>query len=284
MRPAPSSPPRPAPLLLALLWLLCAECLDAAPAPMLASVYRMEIDPAGYLVSEKLDGVRGRWDGRQLFTRTGLPIATPAWFTVGWPRTPLDGELWIARGKFEAISALVRSATPDAQAWRPVRFMLFDLPAHPGPFAERVEALHRLVEQSGSQHLQMIEQRRVRDAAALEARLQQVLAAGGEGLMLHHARARYRGGRSEALLKLKPFEDAEGTLVGYRPGRGKYLGMTGALILRLDNGRELRVGSGLTDAERADPPPLGSRISFRYSGLTSTGLPRFARYLRVRPD
>jgi DNA ligase-1 len=271
--------------LLGLIGLLCTLRVDAAPpALMLASVYREPLQPAAYLVSEKLDGVRGRWDGRQLTTRSGLPIITPPWFTAGWPDTALDGELWIGRGQFEAVSALVRSANRPAEPWRAVRFMLFDVPAHPGRFAERVEAMRALVARSGNPHLHMIEQHRVGDAAELEARLQRVLAAGGEGLMLHHAQARYRPGRSDALLKLKPFEDAEGTVCGYRPGRGKYRGLTGALVLELDDGRQLRLGSGLSDAERANPPPLGSRVTFRYSGLTSTGLPRFARYLRVRHD
>jgi DNA ligase-1 len=264
--------------------LLCALRIDAAPALMLAGVYREPLQAAEYLVSEKLDGVRGRWDGRRLITRGGQLIATPAWFTAGWPDTPLDGELWIGRGQFEPVSALVRSATPQSERWRAVRFMLFDLPAHAGVFAERVEAMQALVARTGSPQLQMIPQHRVSGGAELEARLQRVLAEGGEGLMLHHRQAHYRPGRSDALLKLKPFEDAEGTVVGYRPGRGKYRGMTGALVLELDNGRQLRLGSGLSDAERAHPPPLGSRVSFRHSGLTSTGLPRFARYLRLRHD
>src|SRR3546814_11633439 len=64
------------------------------PAVMLPVVLDGEIDVAQYLVSEKLDGVRGRWDGRQLWTRGGLPVSAPAWFTAGWPAIPMDGELW----------------------------------------------------------------------------------------------------------------------------------------------------------------------------------------------
>ena len=46
---------------------------------------------AGYLVSEKLDGVRARWDGQRLLTRSGHAIDVPRWFTAGWPRQPMDG-------------------------------------------------------------------------------------------------------------------------------------------------------------------------------------------------
>lgn len=282
--PAPRVAPRtPIPAVLLVLLLGLSTALQAAPGLMRATAYRGDIELSRWLVSEKLDGVRGRWDGQRMWSRGGQPIALPAGFTVGWPALPMDGELWIGRGEFEAVSALVRRHTPDPGAWQRVRFMVFDLPAHPGSFAERVVAMRGLIDGRAPQ-LAMIEQRRIADAAALDDWFRAVLADGGEGLMLHRADARYRDGRSDALLKLKPFEDAEGTVVGHTAGRGKYRGLTGALVLELDNGRRLRVGSGLSDADRADPPPTGSRVTFRYSGLTSTGLPRFARYLRVRND
>ena len=264
--------------------LLVAPCLGAERLPMmLASGYHEDIAPQDYWVSEKLDGVRGRWDGARLWTRGGQPIRVPPWFVAGWPTQPMDGELWIDRGRFEQISALVRTSEPDPEAWRAVRFMVFDLPAHGGRFSDRVATMRRL-RAARHPHLQPVAQQRVESSAALEAQLASVVTAGGEGLMLHHADAYYRDGRSEALLKLKPFDDAEGTVVDYTRGRGKYRGLVGALVLRLDDGRLLRVGSGLSDADRAEPPPLGSRVTFRYSGLTSTGLPRFARYLRLRHD
>ena len=264
--------------------LLVAPCLGGEHLPMmLAGSYSRDMSPQDYWVSEKLDGVRGRWDGKRLWTRGGQPIRLPPWFVAGWPTQPMDGELWIERGRFEEVSALVRSSAPEPEAWRAVRFMVFDLPAHGGRFSERVAAMRELGA-ARHPHLQPVRQQRVETPAALDARLAAVVAAGGEGLMLHHADAYYRDGRSDALLKLKPFDDAEGTLVDYTRGRGKYRGQVGALVLRLDDGRLLRVGSGLSDADRAEPPPLGSRVTFRYSGLTSTGLPRFARFLRVRHE
>ncbi|MCK7594653.1 DNA ligase [Pseudomarimonas salicorniae] len=286
--PAPSSPLSGrwvrAFLMLAALWLAATADAGNAPGLMLASRFQGQPDIAAYWVSEKLDGVRARWDGRRLWTRSGQPIRAPASFTRGWPPMPMDGELWMARGRFARTSGIVRSVEPDAADWSRLRFMLFDLPGHPGPFDDRVRAMRDLVASAAHVHLQMIEQRRLPDRAALDALLRDVVEAGGEGLMLHHGQARYRDGRSDALLKLKPFDDAEGTVVDYTHGRGKYRGLVGALVLRLDNGRLLRVGSGLADADRRTPPPLGSRVTFRYSGHTATGLPRFARYLRVREE
>lgn len=256
-----------------------------APAPMLASRFDPAIhEPAGYLVSEKLDGVRARWDGQRLLTRNGNPIDVPAWFTAGWPRQSMDGELWTRRGEFQQVSDLVRALRRNDAGWRPVRFMAFDLPADGGGFARRSTRLRSLVLAAGVATLGVIAQVPVRDRNALQARLQAVVDAGGEGLMLHRAQARYQAGRSEALLKFKPFDDAEARVVGYRAGKGKYAGMVGALLVEDARGRRFGIGSGLRDADRARPPRIGEQVTFRYQGLTAKGTPRFARYLRVRRD
>jgi len=235
-----------------------------------------------YWVSEKLDGVRARWDGRRLWTRGGLPVEAPAWFTAGWPDHPMDGELWMGRGRFEATSSLVRNPPEDGSAWRALRFLVFDLPGHGGRFGERVQAMRALAGPDAPPWLRPVAQSRVADRAELDARLDAVLDVGGEGLMLHHDRARYLAGRSPDLLKLKPHDDAEARVVAHLPGRGKYIGMTGALLVEREDGARFRLGSGLSDAERADPPPVGTLVTYRHSGLTVNGLPRFPRYLRVR--
>ena len=272
-------------LLTALLCLLIFPVLSAAPSdPMLATTYREGVPVDTFLVSEKLDGVRARWDGRALWTRGGARIAAPPTFTRGWPVEPMEGELWIARGRFDDISALVRRVGTDTQAWRDVRFMVFDLPMHPGPFAERVVRMRSITSAAGNTHLQAIPQRRFDTAAALDAELARVVAAGGEGLMLHRRTARYRAGRSEDLLKYKPHEDAEAQVVAHLPGKGKYEGMMGALQVRMPDGRSFRIGTGFTDAQRAAPPPLGAWLTYRYNGLTSKGLPRFARFMRMRDE
>lgn len=275
-------------ILAVLLWCV-ASCLPAwaaPPPPMLATDHRAgdTLRTTDWLVSEKLDGVRGRWDGRVLWSRGGLRIDVPDWFTRGWPAEAMEGELWLGRGRFDATSALVRGAAHDDPRWRALEFRVFDLPAMDAPFAERARAIETRLATVGVAWLQPVAQQRFADPAALDAHLRAVVAAGGEGLMLHRADARPVAGRSDALRKYKPHADAEARVVGHAPGQGKYSGQLGALVVELPDGRRLRLGSGLTDAQRADPPPVGSRVTYRYNGLTSTGLPRFARFLRVRDD
>ncbi|MDQ3287244.1 MAG: DNA ligase [Pseudomonadota bacterium] len=252
------------------------------PGLMHAISYVPGLDVSEYWISEKLDGVRGHWDGRRLRTRSGSDIAVPAWFTAGWPAVPMDGELWIGRGRFEQVSAMVRASPASDPAWHEVRFMVFDLPAHQGRFQGRVGSMRAMLSAAGIAWLRPVPQFRIADATLLDARLAAVVAAGGEGLMLHHRDARYRAGRSEGLLKYKMHDDAEAVVIGHTAGKGKYAGMLGALIVQRADGLQFRLGSGLSDAQRADPPPVGTQVTYRYNGLTVHGVPRFARLMRVR--
>ena len=266
------------------MWLLAAVARAGEPPLQLARVYQPGMDLQGYWVSEKLDGVRAYWDGQQLLSRGGNVIAAPEWFLRDFPDQPLDGELWMGRGRFAQVSAAVRRLQPKAEEWRQIRFMLFDLPASGVPFSERIIRMRQLTRDTGSYHLAMVQQRPATDHEALLADLDRVLAAGGEGLMLHHGDSVYQAGRTAALLKVKTFQDAEATVVDYTPGKGKYQGQVGALVVETEAGRRFKLGSGLSDAERADPPPLGSTVTYKFYGLTSTGLPRFASFLRIRND
>lgn len=257
---------------------------DAAPAMLLAEVYALGVDVAQYWISEKFDGVRAQWDGRSLRFRGGGTVPAPAWFTAHFPAIPLDGELWIGRNQFDALSGAVRRIEPVDAEWRQIRYLVFELPGAAGDFSARVRQMQAVVAQSGVPWLQAVEQTRVANRDALLRRLDAVVRAGGEGLMLHRADAPYVTGRSDALLKLKPWQDAEAVVVGHVPGKGKYAGMTGALELAMPDGTRFRLGSGLTDALRREPPPLGARITYRYQQLTKKGVPRHPRYLRVRED
>jgi len=254
------------------------------PAILLAEVYRNQVDVTQYLVSEKLDGVRAIWDGQVLSFRSGKTINAPSWFTAALPGRPLDGELWMGRGSFERLSGIVRREVPNDDEWRQVRYMIFELPDAPGTFAQRAVQIRELVGQANVPWLQAIGQSPVVDRSSLQKRMAEVVKAGGEGLMLHRADALYETGRSDTLLKMKPWEDAEAVVIAHQPGKGRNAGRLGALRVRTTDGREFSLGTGFTDRMRREPPPVGALVTYRYRDLTNTGLPRFASFLRVREE
>jgi DNA ligase-1 len=255
---------------------------DAAPSLMLADVYRPGMSLSDYWVSEKYDGVRGYWDGKQLWTRGGERVVAPAWFTAPLPKQPLDGELWAGRGRFPHAVSTVRSQTPNDVAWHEMRFMVFDLPAQAGDFTARLAALRKLLPVTDAPWVVPVPQERATTHEALQALLDKTVKMGGEGLMLHRGSSSYRGERNNDLLKVKPYEDAEARVVEHVTGKGRHASRLGALVVETADGRRFKLGTGLTDAERDNPPAIGSWVTYRYNGTTAKGLPRFARFMRVR--
>ena len=257
-----------------------AACPAQALEPLLARSAPAGIDPRPYLVSEKLDGVRALWDGQVLRFRSGRPVAAPAWFLTQLPQQALDGELWMQRQSFDALSGAVRRTEPVDAEWRRIRLLVFELPAGEGPFERRAEEIKRLA----SAVLVPVEQRRLTSNAELQAWLKAVVAGGGEGLMLHRADAPVASGRSDLLLKLKPQADAEATVVGHEPGKGRLAGQLGALEVQTPQGVRFKLGTGFSDEQRRHPPPVGATVTYRYRDLTASGTPRFASFVRVAED
>lgn len=271
---------------LTLLCFICCFHLTAATKPdlLLAEVYNSNIDVQQYWVSEKLDGVRAYWDGKQLTSRGGNTIVAPEWFVAHFPPQKLDGELWLGRNKFADTLSIVSKHQPIDSEWQQIRYYIFELPDAAGTFTERVEAMQHLVQQHSSPYLMLVAQFRIADHATLLAKLSELESKGAEGLMLHQQDALYKTGRHSDLLKLKSYQDTEAEVIGYRPGKGKYKGMVGALIVKTPDGKEFAIGSGLTDALRQTPPEIGTVITYRYTGYTNNGIPRFARFIRVRQE
>ena len=261
-----------------------AEQLPVIPEILLAQQYRPGINHADYLVSEKLDGVRAVWDGHVLRFRSGRPIHAPDWFTAGLPAHALDGELWMGHHDFDDVSGAVRRLAPLDREWHNISYQVFELPGGTGSFEQRLALLKQSAEQARVPWLQVVHHFTVADDTALQQTLKKYVYAGSEGLMLHRRDALWQGGRSDALLKLKMFLDAEATVIAHEPGQGKYQNMLGALLLEMPNGKRFRLGTGFSDAVRRAPPEIGSTVTYRYRDLTAQGVPRFASYLRQRSE
>ncbi|GLQ70646.1 DNA ligase [Vibrio penaeicida] len=256
----------------------------AEPALLLANEYSSEINLDEYWVSEKLDGIRAVWDGTSLYTRKGTKIHAPAWFTEGLPSLKMEGELWAGRGKFHVVQQTVMDKTPFDTAWKNIQFMIFDLPHSAGDYAKRYYDIKNWVKTVDQHHIQYVEHISASNHSQLMKMLDRVDDNYGEGLMLRKVSKSYRAGRSDDLLKLKKHADAEATIIGYKPGEGKYHGMLGSYLVRCANGKEFYIGSGLKDSMRKQPLPIGATITYRFNGRTESGKPRFARFLRERVE
>ena len=270
-----------------LLGLMPTHAFGKEPAILLANVLGPDVDVTQYLVSEKYDGVRAIWDGKVLRFRSGREVPAPAWFVAKLPLSPLDGELWLARRKFDELSGVVRKITPVNHEWTRVNYMIFEMPdveGTLGSFEQRYARICEVVAATNWPQLHAVEQTRVANRAELKRRFDAIVKAGAEGLMLHLADAPYVTGRSEVLLKLKPLLDTEAEVIRQLPGKGKHHGRLGALEVKTKDGIVFRLGTGFSDAVRSNPPPVGSLVTYTYREITPAGKPRFASFMRARDD
>ncbi|WP_245595654.1 DNA ligase [Hydrogenovibrio kuenenii] len=253
------------------------------PKVLLLKVYQSNQDIIGWLMSEKLDGVRGVWDGHQLHFRSGRMIHAPKWFVEQLPPFAVDGELWTKRNDFSNISSIVRQKLPD-ERWHQITYNIFEVPNQRGGLEARLEVLRHYLQNHPSSVIRIIPQTRIDSMQQFKSRLDEVLALKGEGLVVRRGNVSYEVGRSADALKVKPFKDDECNVIGYKSGAGKYQGEVGSIHCRLKSGREFYIGSGLKDRDRESPPRIGEQITFKYQKLTANGLPRHPVFLRVRPS
>ncbi len=251
------------------------------PPLLLAQAWDNTTDLTDWWMSEKLDGVRAYWDGQQFLSRQGNQYHAPDWFTAGLPSTPLDGELWMDRRKFQRTVSIVRRQD-RSDHWKEIRFVVFDAPGADGEFESRLEFLQDVFRQRELEHANLLDQSRCEGLKHLRDELAQIEVIGGEGLMLRQPGSIYEIGRSSTLLKVKNFHDAEAVVLDHQAGKGKFKGKMGALAVQMEDGTEFFVGTGFSDAQRGSPPPVGSIITFRYQELSDAGVPRFPSFVRVR--
>ncbi|OGQ88800.1 MAG: DNA ligase [Deltaproteobacteria bacterium RIFOXYD12_FULL_56_24] len=271
-------------LLLLLLGLGLNVAAWAGPAePMLPQVDDGGRTISGWLMSEKLDGVRGYWDGQQLWSKNGTLFQPPREFVADLPPFALEGELWGGRGSFAATAAAVQRQD-DPAGWLRLRFGIFDVPQAPGPFHQRLELASAWFAAHPSAHAFVIAQQPVQNRVELRRELARIEGLGGEGLIVRDPAALYLAGRRPEIIKVKSFEDGEAVVIEHLPGRGRNAGQLGALLVELPDGTKFRIGTGFTAEQRRNPPPLGATITFKHHGRYRSGLPKFPVFLRIRHD
>ncbi len=268
-------------------FLLCYGLLLVAQVhaaePMLPQVYSEGLDVSGWLMSEKLDGVRGYWDGHQLLSKNGTVLAPSPAFIHNFPTFPVEGELWGGRAGFARTVAIVKKQQPH-DGWLQLKFAIFDVPHEPGAFPVRIDKARTWFASHPSPYAFVIPQTMVRDQAHLHQELVRIEGLGGEGIIVRRPEALYAAGRSPDIRKVKSSQDAEAQVVGHLPGKGRNSGRLGALLVELDDGTRFRIGGGFSDGERQSPPPVGAIVTFKFYGKYASGIPKFPSFLRVRND
>ena len=217
--------------------------------------------PTGWMMSEKLDGVRCVWNGERLLSRNGKEFAAPGWFLAALPEfTPLVGELWMGRGRFQSVIAAIVRKEPMESEWREMSFNVFEAPEAAGDFAERIEYAERVL--PACPFTRVIPQLPCTGQHDLDEFVAGIVAAGGEGAML-------RPSDGGAVVKCKPTDSDEGEVV--KMGFNLELKWKGKLV-------KICINNDVRD----NPPAIGAPVTFEYSGLTSKGLPRNPRFVAER--
>ncbi|SFV71358.1 DNA ligase (ATP) [hydrothermal vent metagenome] len=250
------------------------------PNLLLLKSYKTDTNITGWLMSEKLDGVRAYWTGKELISRSGKVFATPKWFTKDFPSFEIDGELWTKRGDFENIISIVNQQKPH-KAWEEIHYEIFEVPHQKGGLLERLSVLEKWLEQNPNKFIKIIPQKVCKGSTHLKAELKRVELLGAEGLVVRNPNALYIDKRTSQALKVKSFQDDECVVKGYTKGHGKFNSLVGALLCEWRD-RVLKIGSGLSNEDRRDPPIIDSNITFKYNGFTKYGNPKFPVFLRVR--
>lgn len=235
----------------------------------------------GWVMSEKLDGVRGYWDGKALLTRQGLSLSPPSYFTKNFPPFAIDGELFTERNQFEEISSITKSFKDER--WEKIKLYVFDVPDAEGNLFERLNVLKNYLKAHPTPYIEIIEQIPIRNKIHLYEFLAEVENKQGEGVVLRNPNAPYERKRSSQILKLKTTYDEECTVIAHHKGKGQFENVMGSLTCKNDRG-EFKIGSGFNLNERENPPPIGAIITYKYRGLTNSGKPRFATYWRERKE
>jgi len=246
------------------------------PDLLLLKVYKDQ-NISGWVMSEKLDGIRAYWNGKELISRQGNVIHAPKYFIKNLPSFELDGELWSKRGDFENISSIVRDSVPSKK-WREITYNIFEVPNAEGNLTQRLEKVKKFE----GKYLRVIKQIPVKNHAQLQAFLKEIEQKGGEGVVVRNPKAPYIAKRTSQALKVKTFHDMECKVIQINEGKGKFKGMMGSLTCELENGIIFKIGSGFSLKVRKNPPKINSIITFKYKEFTKYGKPKFASFMRVR--
>lgn len=243
-------------------------------------------DVSGWFVSEKLDGMKGRWIDGNMFTRSGHELKIPDWFRQLLPKRDIEGELYFGPNTFHHTASLrATSKQILSTVWDKVSFRVFDVVDYSLIWMERQVELLELFPTS-TERISIVKWEAVNTPKDVENQFQRVLKKGGEGVIIADPWGLYKDGHVESILKYKALHEREAIITGYQTGNENRLK---SLIVR-DVDREniqFNIGTGLKLAERFDYEkkfPIGAMVSYNYELLGANGKPRTPIFKGVRID
>ena len=240
-----------------------------------------------YAISEKFDGVRGIWDGKEMFSKNGKKLAIPPCFAEKLAILELkdgefvEGELWADYGKFAEVSSLARRKNPTCAEFESVKYLIFNAQFNESSdFLANLSKIQSILESHKTPQIRTITQHKFSSSKELQDFFDAVVAKGGEGVILRD---------SHTAFKLKAQHDAECKIIDYTRGKGRLGGKVGSIVCEsladknagIKNGIIFRIGSGLSDEMRTNPPKIGTIITYKFSGVSKNSVPLHTRFWRV---
>ena len=289
---------------------------DGKIASLTKKQLETHINPTvGWYASEKYDGLRGLWTGKEMISRPlkkGNSLKgkifnyCPEWFIkLLPPGISLDGEIWMGRGFFQEVSGLSnlklsgkRNKEEIDKIWEKVKYMVFDIPSEKNkPFIERTKILKKIIDDITIKYgpncpIVYSTLTYIDSEETLTKVYNDYTANGAEGIVIREPNSLYENKRSKLMLKMKICDDGEAIVVGYILGKGRLDGLLGSLKCKLKDGKTFNIGSGLNDIIRKEynnPEsiyyiPLDSIVNFSYMEKTKEGVPRHPIYRGIRTD
>jgi len=137
-------------------------------------------------------------------------------------------------------------------------------------------------------NIKLAKQIKIKDGSpeAIDKEMQKLVEKGAEGIMLRDPKAPYGPGRKSSIIKVKPAWTEEARVLGYEEGLNSNEGKVGSLLVESlqTPGLKFKLGIGLSDEDRVNPPKKGAVVEYKFNGKMKSGKPRHAAFLRVRHD
>jgi len=261
--------------------------------PMLANKYKEKKHKVTFpcFVQPKLDGFRmlKEGDGNKAWTRGGKPHTPKCIEHLMWDtgKLMIDGELMLPH------MPVLQETARAAKKFRPevsptLRYYVYDVVEPTLPFSERYALLCAAV--SGSpENVVLVDTIEVKNEEELFEAHADFTSQGFEGTIIRTDGAGYEiGHRSDTLLKLKDFQDAEFKIVAVTEGKGIYVGKA-IFVCETKKGVQFNAAFKGSMEQRAEfyknrKKLIGKWATIRYSVLQESGKPQFPRVVAIREE